>query len=46
VVEQSLTEAIEERMEALGFELVELERAGSKARPVLRVRVDRVDAGG
>jgi ribosome maturation factor RimP len=44
VVEQSLTEAIEERMAGLGFELVELERAGSKARPVLRVRADRVDA--
>jgi ribosome maturation factor RimP len=44
VVEQSLTEAIEERIAGLGFELVELERAGSKARPVLRVRADRVDA--
>jgi ribosome maturation factor RimP len=43
-VEQSLTEAIEERMAGLGFELVELERAGSKARPVLRVRADRMGA--
>ncbi|HUG41435.1 MAG TPA: ribosome maturation factor RimP [Longimicrobiales bacterium] len=42
--EQSLEEALEERTAALGFELVELERAGSKARPVLRVRVDRPDA--
>lgn len=42
--EQSLKEALEERTEALGFELVELERAGSKTRPVLRVRVDRPDA--
>jgi ribosome maturation factor RimP len=43
-VEQSLTEAIAERMAGLGFELVELERAGSRARPVLRVRADRADA--
>ncbi|MBW3554177.1 MAG: ribosome maturation factor RimP [Gemmatimonadetes bacterium] len=42
--EQSLEQALEERTEALGFELVELERAGSKARPVLRVRVDRPDS--
>jgi ribosome maturation factor RimP len=44
VVDESLTEAIEGRMAALGFELVELERAGSKTRPVLRVRADRIDA--
>jgi ribosome maturation factor RimP len=37
----TLEEAIRERVEALGFELVELERAGSKARPLLRVRADR-----
>ena len=42
--EQSLEQALEERTEAMGFELVELERAGSKARPVLRVRVDRPDS--
>jgi ribosome maturation factor RimP len=35
-----LDRAIEERVEALGYEFVELERAGSKARPILRVRVD------
>src|SRR5690554_4891152 len=44
MAEQSLEEALEERIERLGFELVELERAGSKNRPVLRVRVDRPDA--
>jgi ribosome maturation factor RimP len=43
MVEQSLAEVIEERMAELGFELVELERAGSKTRPVLRVRADRLD---
>jgi ribosome maturation factor RimP len=35
-----LERLIEERVEALGYEFVELERAGSKARPILRVRVD------
>lgn len=32
---------LEERVEALGFELVEFEWGGSAARPVLRLRVDR-----
>ena len=40
----SLTEALEERTEALGFELVEMERAGNRQRPVFRVRVDRPDS--
>jgi len=31
---------IAERVTGLGYELVELERAGSKSRPILRVRVD------
>lgn len=44
MAEQSLTEALEARTEALGFELVELERTGAKARPVFRVRVDRPDS--
>ncbi len=42
--EPSLEDVIRERVEALGFELVELERAGSRTRPVLRVRADRTDA--
>ena len=44
MAEQSLEQALEERTEALGFELVELERTGSRNRPVLRVRVDRPDS--
>lgn len=44
MTEQSLTEVLEERVEKLGFELVELERAGAKGRPVFRVRVDRPDS--
>jgi ribosome maturation factor RimP len=35
-----LEREIEQRVEALGYEFVELERAGSKARPILRLRVD------
>ena len=44
MADQSLEQALEERTAALGFELVELERAGSKGRPVFRVRVDRPDS--
>jgi ribosome maturation factor RimP len=35
---------VEARVEELGFELVELERAGTKARPILRLRIDRPDS--
>lgn len=35
-----LENVIGERIEALGYELVELERAGSSARPILRIRID------
>lgn len=35
-----LEKVIEERIEEMGYEFVELERAGSKTRPILRVRVD------
>lgn len=37
----ALERAIENSLEAQGLELVELERAGSRHRPILRVRVDR-----
>jgi len=36
----SLERELEARLEAIGFELVELERAGSRTRPVLRLRID------
>lgn len=42
--DRRLEEVLEERTEALGFELVEFERTGSKNRPVLRLRVDRPDS--
>jgi len=42
--ESRLDREIESRVEAMGFELVELEKAGSKARPVLRLRIDLPDS--
>lgn len=44
MVEDPLERELSDRIEALGFELVELERGGSRRRPVLRIRVDRPDA--
>lgn len=44
MADDSLDRALEERIEEMGFELVELERAGSKRRPILRLRVDRPDS--
>jgi ribosome maturation factor RimP len=35
---------IERGVEALGYELVELEVAGNRARPILRVSIDRPDS--
>lgn len=37
----ALEQAIENTLEQQGLELVELERAGSRHRPILRLRVDR-----
>jgi ribosome maturation factor RimP len=39
-----IAELIERRVEALGFELVSLERAGSARRPILRIYLDRPDS--
>ncbi|HEU0079198.1 MAG TPA: ribosome maturation factor RimP [Longimicrobiaceae bacterium] len=41
VVQDALAGEIERRIEELGYELVELERAGSRARPILRAYIDR-----
>jgi ribosome maturation factor RimP len=35
---------LERRIEEMGYELVELEQAGSRARPILRVYLDRPDS--
>jgi ribosome maturation factor RimP len=42
--DDGLAAAIESRVEELGFELVELEVAGNRARPILRVYLDRPDS--
>lgn len=44
MAEESLEQTLEQRVEELGFEFVELERAGSRARPILRLRIDRPGA--
>jgi ribosome maturation factor RimP len=36
---------LEAQMASLGFELVALEWAGSRARPIMRIRMDRLDSG-
>jgi ribosome maturation factor RimP len=41
MADESLDREIEARVEALGYELVELERSGSKTRPILRLRIDK-----
>src|SRR5438105_14841309 len=43
-MDDRLEHDLEARVEALGYEFVELERAGSKARPILRVRIDLPDS--
>jgi ribosome maturation factor RimP len=40
----SLEGEIERRVEELGFEMVELERAGDRRRPILRLSIDRPDS--
>ena len=40
----ALEEVMETALDGLGFELVELEKAGPRARPILRLRIDRADS--
>ena len=40
----TLEQVVAARVEALGYEFVELERGGTRSRPLLRVRIDRPDA--
>lgn len=44
MADEALEQELARRVEALGYEFVELERAGSRARPVLRVRIDLPDS--
>jgi ribosome maturation factor RimP len=39
--EDSLEQELEAHIETLGYELVELERVGTKTRPILRIRIDK-----
>lgn len=41
---RTLEREIESRVEAMGYEFVELDRAGTRTRPVLRVRIDFPDS--
>ena len=43
-MDEELERVIEGSVERLGFELVDLERAGHRARPLLRLRIDRRDS--
>ena len=40
----ALDRALEAEVEALGFEVVEIDLGGSKQRPLLRLRIDRPDS--
>jgi len=42
-VGESIEPIVVRELDALGFDLVELRRGGSKARPVLEIRIDRRD---
>ena len=42
--DRGIEREIEARLDELGYELVELEQVGSRARPLLRVRIDRRQA--
>lgn len=44
MADEALRREIEARVESLGFELVDVETAGSKTRPILRLRIDRPDS--
>jgi ribosome maturation factor RimP len=43
VVKSELEIVVEGALEALGFDLVDLRRAGSRARPTVEIRIDRRD---
>ncbi len=44
MADASLAGDLEERIEAFGYELVELEQVGDARRPILRIRIDRTDS--
>lgn len=44
-VTTDLEQTIEAQVEAMGFEVVDLEEAGHRRRPLFRLRIDRPDSG-
>lgn len=44
-MKQTLEDVVVEELDALGFDLFELRRGGTRSRPVLEVRLDRRDGG-
>ncbi|MDB4947366.1 MAG: hypothetical protein JWM27_15 [Gemmatimonadetes bacterium] len=44
MADTSLEGEIERRIEEMGLEMVELERAGDRRRPILRLSIDRADS--
>jgi ribosome maturation factor RimP len=45
-VNDELQRVVTEELEGVGFDLVELRRGGTRARPVVEVRIDRRDGAG
>ena len=44
MADETLAAEMAQRVEELGYEMVELEQAGSRARPILRLSIDRPDS--
>src|SRR4051794_370284 len=44
-VKDALEDVVVSALDAIGFDLVELRRAGTKSRPLIEVRIDRRDQG-
>lgn len=44
MADDKLAGELESRLEELGYEMVELEQAGHRSRPILRLRIDRPDS--
>lgn len=44
MADDALARDLEGRIEELGFEMVDLEQAGTPRRPILRIRIDRPDS--
>jgi ribosome maturation factor RimP len=44
-VKDALEDVVVSELDAIGYDLVELRRAGTKSRPLIEVRIDRRDGG-